>query len=70
MGGAQRNLVSQVTGLETEPQMYSTPFHRFKFLRRRVMSRVQIAVRKQIKSEADTMFYDLVEVTLQNDQDF
>ncbi|MCL7046709.1 hypothetical protein MKW94_028414 [Papaver nudicaule] len=38
---------------------------------RRVMSRVQIAVRKQIKSGAtDTMFYDLVEETLQNDQDF
>ncbi|KAI3946767.1 hypothetical protein MKW98_003330, partial [Papaver atlanticum] len=38
---------------------------------RRVMSRVQIAVRKRIKSRgADTMFYDLVEETLQNDQDF
>ncbi|KAI3941281.1 hypothetical protein MKW92_035362, partial [Papaver armeniacum] len=38
---------------------------------RRFMSRVQIAVRKRIKSRgADTMFYDLVEETLQNDQDF
>ncbi|KAI3898623.1 hypothetical protein MKW98_000736 [Papaver atlanticum] len=38
---------------------------------RRVMSRVQIAVRKQVKnSGGDTMFYDLVEETLQNDQDF
>ncbi|RZC71854.1 hypothetical protein C5167_035025 [Papaver somniferum] len=37
----------------------------------RVMSRVQIAVRKQIKSGGgDTVFYDLVEETLQNDQDF
>ncbi|KAI3968843.1 hypothetical protein MKX01_028993 [Papaver californicum] len=37
----------------------------------RVMSKVQIAVRKQIKSGGgDTMFYDLVEETLQNDQDF
>ncbi|MCL7051351.1 hypothetical protein MKW94_019795 [Papaver nudicaule] len=38
---------------------------------RRVMSRVQIGPRKQIKSGvADTLFFDLVEETLQNDQDF
>ncbi|OVA06195.1 SNF2-related [Macleaya cordata] len=39
---------------------------------RRVMSRVQISgVRKHIKSGGDsTAFYDLVEETLQNDQDF
>ncbi|KAI3876643.1 hypothetical protein MKX03_027665 [Papaver bracteatum] len=38
---------------------------------RRVKSRVQIPIRKKIKSGGgDTMFYDLVEETLQNDQDF
>ncbi|RZC87054.1 hypothetical protein C5167_041985 [Papaver somniferum] len=39
---------------------------------RRVMSRVQIGPRKQINKSggAGTLFYDLVEETLQNDQDF
>lgn len=38
---------------------------------KRIMSKVQISdVRKQLKSSGDTLFYDLVEHTLQKDKDF